>query len=301
MLIGAHVSAAGGPLRALERAEEMGAAAVQLHTQSPRAWRSSGHSEESFEAYRVRAQSSPVKATLCHASYLINLATSDASLLDKSRSCLVENLRVASGIGAKGLVLHLGSHRGRGLESCIGQVAAELRRALDRDGAASRRHGADQASLLLENAAGAGGTLGRSFEELAAVIAAAAGDERLGACLDTQHLFASGVAYETLGDADRAVERLDATIGLGRLGCVHLNDSAVELGSNRDRHANLGEGCIGRRALGNLISHPGLADLPVVLEVPGQKRAGPARADLDTARRILAAGQSQRLRALALP
>ncbi|MGH9294611.1 MAG: deoxyribonuclease IV, partial [Acidimicrobiales bacterium] len=245
MLIGAHVSSAGGPLRALDRAEEMGAEAVQLHVGSPRVWKTPAYGEAVFDSYLARSASSPVRATFCHASYLINLATDDDALFERSRLCLAENLYFAGGTGAAGLVLHLGSHKGAGAGAAVVQVAGALCCALDAAGEAVSRTGWTPAPLLIENTAGAGGTLGRSFEEIASVIAAAGGDERIGACLDTQHLFATGGAFETVGEADEVVAALDDAIGIGRLRCVHLNDSAVPRGAKRDRHANLGEGYIG--------------------------------------------------------
>ncbi len=284
MLFGAHVSAAGGLLPALERAEAIGAEVIQLHTQSPRVWRPNDYPEELLETFAaMAARHRRVKVTVCHASYLINLASFDRALLEKSRACLVTNLEVATRMGAACLVLHIGSHLGSGFPTVLATVADELAAALDR---AEERLGQESCRLLLENTAGAGGTIGRSFSELAAVIAACSGDRRLGICLDTQHLFASGVSFSSLEEADAVVAELDATVGLERLGCLHLNDSKVPLGANRDRHENLGEGCIGERALGSLLSHPALQGLPAVLEVPGPERKGPGPADVAAARRL---------------
>ena len=288
MLIGAHVSAAGGLLPAIDRAEAMGAEVLQVHTQSPRVWRPSAYPPEVLSEFAARLAAHPrVALAFSHASYLINLGTADAALLDKSRECLVSNLEVATHIGASGLVLHLGSHLGSGFAGCVEAVACELGRALDE---AARRLGRLPCRLLLENAAGAGGTIGRSFSELGQVLAAAGGDPRLGVCVDTQHLFASGVAFASLEEADQVVADLDAAVGLERLGCIHLNDSKVALGANRDRHENLGEGFIGRRALGSLLAHPLLQACPAVLEVPGRQKKGPDATDLRTARSIRAAG-----------
>ncbi len=288
MLIGAHVSAAGGLLPAIDRADAIGAEVLQVHTQSPRVWRPNAYPGEVLSEFAARLAAHPrVAVAFSHASYLINLGTTDEDLLDKSRQCLVSNLEVATLIGASGLVLHLGSHLGSGFAGCVGAVASELGRALDEAG---RRLGRPACRLLIENAAGAGGTIGRSFAELGEVLAAAGGDPRLGVCVDTQHLFASGVAFESLEEADRVVAGLDAEVGLERLGCLHVNDSKVPLGANRDRHENLGEGFIGRRALGSLLAHPLLQACPAVLEVPGREKKGPDAADLRAARAIRAAG-----------
>ncbi|MHB8244468.1 MAG: deoxyribonuclease IV [Acidimicrobiales bacterium] len=289
MHFGAHVSAAGGLLPAIDRAADIGATVIQVHTQSPRAWKPNAYSEELLSSFADRVAVHPsLLGTVCHASYLINLASADPELLDKSRACLVKNIEVATQMGASGLVLHLGSHLGRGFRAVASAVALEVVRALDTamdllDGPSCR--------LLIENTAGAGGTIGRTYSELAHVIESAGDDSRLGVCLDTQHLFASGVSFETLDQADDAVMSLEKEVGLERLYCLHVNDSKVPLGSNRDRHENLGEGFIGRRGLGSLLAHPRLQHLPAILEVPGPTRDGPTASDLDTARAIHAAGR----------
>jgi len=290
--IGAHVSSSGGLLPALERGVTIGADSVQIFTQSPRMWKPAQYGPDLLEQYRLAQLGHPtVHSTYCHASYLVNLATSDSELLAKSRECLRANLAVASAMGSSGLVLHIGSHRGAGLDAVLPQIAQCLTDALD---SVALELGATPCRILLENAAGAGGTVGRSLEELATVIEAAGGDERLGMCLDTQHLFASGVAYGTPAAADQVIAELDSTVGLSRLGCIHLNDSKVELGANRDRHENLGDGLIGTKALGALISHPALDGLAAILEVPGPEGHGPATDDVAGARKILKDGRRRR-------
>ncbi|MGP8162368.1 MAG: deoxyribonuclease IV [Acidimicrobiales bacterium] len=293
MLIGAHVSSSGGLERALDRGRELDADVIQIFTQSPRTWRSPSHTAAELDAFRAAQQAeTQVQATFCHATYLINLASPDLGLAERSRVCLAENLVAASAIGAAGMIVHVGSHRGEGFEPVIAAVAARLSSALDEAGDAL---GAATCPLLIENAAGAGGTVGRTFDEIAAIIEATDRDRRLGACLDTQHLFASGVSYRDATEADHVVLELDRTIGLDRLACIHLNDSKVALGSNRDRHENLGEGEIGAEALGLLVSHPLLDRVPAILEVPGSGR-GPRGEDVTKARSILAGGLDQRRR-----
>jgi len=292
VLLGAHVRTAGGLLAALERAEALGAQAVQLFAASPRVWAQAAHRPEALHAYREAAhESTVVEATFVHAAYLINLATGDDALRARSRERLAGELVAASELGAAGVVVHVGSHRGAGFDAARARVGRELVAALDM---AAARLGGEGCPLLVENTAGAGGTVGRSLGELAAILDAAGGDERLGVCLDTQHLFASGVAFRDREEADEVVAGLRRADLLGRLACVHLNDSKVALGANRDRHANLGEGHIGLEALGLLISHPALDGLPGLLEVPGAGE-GPRRTDLEAARRALELGR--RLRA----
>ncbi len=294
MLIWAHVSTSGGLVTALERGTAVGADVVQVFTQSPRMWRSPSHTPEALAAYRDAAAShESIRATFAHATYLVNLASGDEELYAKSCRCLLENLVTASAIGASGVVLHVGSHRGAGLGSVLGQVRDAIERALDD---AEDALGAPACRLLLENAAGAGGTVGRSLDELAAIVDAAGGDPRLGVCLDTQHLWASGVDYSSLEGADAAIDALDRSVGLERLGCIHLNDSKVPLGANRDRHENLGEGEVGAAALASLLGHPAIEDVPAVLEVPGDGD-GPRAEDVSAARRILSDGVAARARA----
>jgi deoxyribonuclease-4 len=248
-------------------------------------WKPSQYGPEVLAAYReAQGQHRRVTSTFCHATYLINLATPDPELTDKSRTCLNANLATAQGMGSDGLVLHIGSHRGSGFESALPGIVEALIEALDSVEAVER-----PCPILLENAAGAGDTVGRSFEELALVIDKAGGDERLGVCLDTQHLWASGVAFGTLEEADQLIALVDDTVGLARLQCLHLNDSKVAFGANRDRHENIGDGTIGKPALAALIGHPALQGLPAILEVPGEGD-GPRKKDVAAARRVWVSG-----------
>ena len=289
MLIGAHVRAGKGLVPALEHGADIGADAVQIFTQSPRMWKPSQYGDEVLAAYRAaQAEHPSVSSTFCHATYLINLASPDPELAAKSRSCLTANLATADGMGAEGLVLHIGSHRGSGFDTALPAVAEALVASLDEVDA-----DVDSCPILLENAAGAGDTVGRSFEELAQVIEAAGGDERLGVCLDTQHLWASGIPFGTVAEADALIGLIDDTVGLARLRCMHLNDSKVEFGANKDRHENIGDGTIGADGLAALLGHPDLQDVPAILEVPGEGD-GPRVEDVVAARAVLDAGLALR-------
>ncbi|MDQ3979381.1 MAG: deoxyribonuclease IV [Actinomycetota bacterium] len=289
MLFGAQIRQSGGLLAALRRAEAMGAEVMQVFAQSPRQWRYPEANPDRAEAFRAVWPASPVvKQVFCHAPYLVNLATADPELLAKSRRCLVDNLRGARAMGAFGLVLHLGSHLGAGFEARLDAVASSVLAALD--GAET----GEGCPLLLENTAGAGGTIGRTFEELAQVIERTGSDPRVGVCLDTQHLWASGVRFDTPAAADKVVRRLERTVGLDRLACLHVNDSKVGLGAGLDRHENVGSGAIGEDGFRALLGHPRLQGLPAVLEVPGTDNRGPDAAQLATARRLHAEGLSLR-------
>jgi deoxyribonuclease IV len=294
MRFGAHVRAGTGLLPALQRGANVGAEVVQIFTQSPRMWKPSQYGPETLSAYRAaQAEHPTITATFCHATYLINLASPDPELATKSRACLQANLSAAEGMGSDGLVLHLGSHRGQGFESALPAVADALVEALD-----SVITTAKPCPILLENTAGAGDTIGRSFDELSEVIDATGGDQRLGICLDTQHLWASGVAFATASDADDLVATIDRTIGLERLRCLHLNDSKVAFGANRDRHENIGKGTIGAKGLSALLGNPDLQGLPAILEVPGIGQ-GPRAEDLTKARQVWAKGIALRSRSSA--
>jgi deoxyribonuclease IV len=297
MRIGAQVRAGKGLVLALERGATMGAEVVQIFTQSPRMWKPTQYGPEVLGAFRAaRADHPSVTATFCHATYLINLATPDPELAAKSRACLAANLATATGIGADGLVLHIGSHRGSGFERALPGIAASLIEVLDGGTGSGDLSGPGDnppCPILLENAAGTGDTVGRTFEELALVIEAAGHDQRLGVCLDTQHLWASGVPFGTVVAADALVGAVEATVGLDRLRCLHLNDSKVPFGANRDRHENIGEGTIGSEALAALLGRPALQGLPAILEVPGAGD-GPRAEDIETARQIWRAGRALR-------
>jgi len=285
MLIGAHVRAGKGLVPALEHGADIGADAVQIFTQSPRMWKPSQYGEEVLAAYRAaQAEHPSVASTFCHATYLINLASPDPELAAKSRSCLTANLSTAYGMGADGLVLHIGSHRGSGFATALPAVAAALVSSLDEVDA-----DVEGCPILLENAAGAGDTVGRSFEELAQVLDAAGDDERLGVCLDTQHLWASGIPFGTVDEADALIVLIEDTVGMPRLRCIHLNDSKVDFGANKDRHENIGDGTIGADGLAALLGHPALQGVPAILEVPGEGD-GPRAEDVAAARGVLEAG-----------
>ncbi len=270
----------------------MGAEVVQLFAQSNRQWRMPERDTDVFVLYRKAFDASPVvSATVCHAPYLINVISPDATTRSRSRAAQVANLRASTALGAFGLVLHPGSHRGVGATSAVARIGRAVIEALDE----AESLDGSTCGLLFENTAGSGGTVGRSVGELAALIEATTGDGRIGVCIDTQHLWAAGVSFATVAEADALLETFDDQVGLDRLRCLHLNDSKVPFGAQRDRHQNLGEGMIGNRPFRALLGHPALQDLPAVLEVPGAGE-GPRRVDLERARDLVRAGITARRR-----
>jgi deoxyribonuclease-4 len=211
---------------------------------------------------------------LIHAVYLINCATEDAEMTAKSLTSLKHSLRVGAAIGADGVVLHAGS----ALKGDVGEAIARAGTVI-----AEALADTEDCRLHLENTAGTGGTLGRSFSELAGLIEAAGGDERLGVCLDSCHLLASGYDVRTIESLGAVLDEFDSMVGLDRLGSLHVNDSMTPLGSNRDRHINLGEGEIGPDGIAAFLSEPRFEGMPVIFEGPGAGGKSVDRADIDNA------------------
>jgi deoxyribonuclease IV len=285
MLIGAHVSPAGGPAKAVERGVEKGCDAIQIFNQNPRAWRPTTYSDEQVQAFREAMGASRVDALLIHAVYLLNAASEDRDIRDKTRASLIASLRAGDALGAHAVVLHPGSAK-------TGEVGPAIRRAGKVIAEALAE--TDRCALHLENTAGAGGTLGRSFHELAALFEAAGGSERLSLCLDSCHLLASGFDIRTQEGLAAVLDDCVELVGLERVGSLHLNDSMTPLGSNRDRHACIGEGELGRAGCSVFLSEPRLQGLPCVLETPGPDRSGPTREEIALTRRLRSQGLRRR-------
>jgi deoxyribonuclease-4 len=260
VLIGAHVSNAGGLPNAIERGLERECDAIQIFNQSPRAWKPTAYTDDDFAAFREAREGTRIDSVLIHAVYLINCASEEAELRDKSLTALTHALRVGDEIGADGVVLHAGSALKGDVGTAIARAGAVIKAALD---------ATDRCRLHLENTAGTGGTLGRSFAELAALLEAAGGGTRLGVCLDSCHLLASGYEVRSADAVSETMAAFDAEVGADRLQSLHVNDSKMPLGSNRDRHTALGEGEIGADGCAAFLSDPAFDGLPTVFEGPG--------------------------------
>jgi len=284
-LLGLHVSPAGGLPKAVERGVERGCESIQIFSQSPRRWAPTNHSDESIAEFREALAASPIRSVVIHALYLSNAATPDPELREKSLTAITHSLRVGDAIGADGVVLHPGSAKTEDPAVGIARCGEVFREALAES---------DRCPLLLEDTAGAGGTLGRSFEELHELLQASGGDERIGFCLDSCHLLASGYDVRTIAALDDVLERADATFGLDRLRCIHVNDSQTPLGSNRDRHAPLGTGEIGEEGIAAVLSEPRFAGLPVIFEGPGIDGKEPTARDMEIAIRLRDEGRRAR-------
>jgi deoxyribonuclease-4 len=274
VLFGAHCG--GGVKKALDRAAELGVDSMQLFVQSPRAWRFPDHDPADLAAFREQRKELGIGGVLVHAIYLVNLATPNDDFYDKSVSTLRSTVDAACAIEAD-VVFHVGSHQGAGFEEGLKRVVPALAQALDRC--------SETTWLLMENSAGAGGTIGRSIDELAALYEALDRHPRLGICLDSCHLWVSGFDVTDRGELDRMLEDVDARIGLDRLRALHINDAQAPLGSNRDRHANILDGLMGEQ-LGAFLGHPSLQGLPAVMEVPGPDNHGPDAGELKKVREL---------------
>ena len=278
MLLGAHCS--GGIEKALEQAHELGADSLQLFVQSPRAWRFPEHDPADLAAFRERRREFGIGSAVVHALYLVNLASPDDDFYEKSVTTMSSTMDAASAIEADGVIFHVGSHLGAGFEAGLERVVPGMKKILD--------HSSDTTWLLMENSAGAGGTIGRSLEELAVLFDACGRHERLGVCLDSCHLWVSGYDVTDRTALDGLLADLDAQIGLERVRALHINDADAPLGSNRDRHANILEGELGRQ-LGVFLGHPALQELPAVMEVPGPDGHGVDANEMKKLRKLHAA------------
>jgi len=255
----------------------MGADAVQLFTQSPRAWRPTNHDPANFETFKERRAELGIApgGVVAHAPYLVNLAAPNDEIYEKSRAALRNTMEVACAIDGDGVVFHVGSHLGAGMDAGLERCVPALQEALELS--------TETTWLLMEDSAGAGGTIGRSLDELVAIFDACDGHERLGICLDTCHLYVSGIDVTDRNALDALLDDLDERIGIDRLRALHINDAVDPLGSNRDRHANIGDGLLGEQ-LGVFLSHPRLQGLPAFLEVPGPDKHGPDAKELKKVR-----------------
>jgi deoxyribonuclease-4 len=287
MLIGAHVSPAGGLVKAIERGAERGCQAIQIFNQSPRMWRPTAYGTDDFAAFRAAMEPSPIDAVLIHAVYLLNCASDDVEIRTKSRASLTHSLRVGDGIGAAGVVLHPGSAKTGDVGEAVKRAGALIAEALAES---------EGCPLQLENTAGAGGTLGRSFAELAELLDAAGGSKRLGICLDSCHLLASGYDIRTAAGLRETIDEFDRLVGLERLHSLHLNDSQTPLGSNRDRHANVGQGELGDRGCAAFLSEPRFERLPLVIETQGPDGQGPSGSEVALCFKLRRRGTAARRR-----
>lgn len=285
MLIGAHVSTAGGLQNAVERGVERECDSIQIFHQTPRMWKPTNHKPENVAAFNEAFADSRLGSVVIHAVYLINTTTRDEEIREKSMISLMHALRLGDEIGADGVVLHAGSRKGDPLEEAIARSGEAVKEALAES---------ERCPVLYENTAGTQGPVGRDFDELKRLLDAAGAGERLGVCLDCCHLFASGFDVVKPDGLREVVDDFDAEVGLDRLRCLHVNDSRVPLGANRDVHANVGTGEMGEEGIATFLSEPRFQDLPALLETPGPDKKGPDADEVRSARRLREQGLEAR-------
>lgn len=277
MRIGAHVSTAGGVHTAVGRALEIGANCIQIFAGAPQRWSEPHFPEEDVARFRSLCQQEGIDPVFIHSAYLLNFASPDESLREKSIRSLGAALTWARALGAAGVITHLGSSKDGDPRQAEEWVCRSLSRVLD---------GAPvEPMLLLEGCAGQGNTVGRTFEQLGLILGRL-GDRRAQVCLDTAHMFEAGYDIATQKGLERTIEEFDRAVGLSHLKVIHANDSKTPLGSNVDRHENIGHGTIGEEAFARILHHPALRPLPFILEVPGFANQGPDRPNIMALRRL---------------
>jgi len=287
VLVGAHVSTAGGLVNAYERGVERECQAIQVFNQSPRMWKPTRWKDEDIATFHERMEDSPIKSVVIHAVYLLNCASPDKEIRDKSIASLTHALRMGDAIGAHGVVIHPGSTLGEPHKEAISRAGKAFKQALKES---------DSCPLLLEDTAGGGNTLGRDFDELAALVDATGGHNRVGLCLDSCHLYASGFDITTADKLAAVMDECEEKIGIDRLRCLHVNDSKTALGSNSDRHAVPGEGQLGEKGCAAFLSEPRFEGLPALFEGPGVEGGAPGLVDVKKTKSLREKGLAARKR-----
>jgi deoxyribonuclease IV len=288
--LGAHLPLARGMRRTVERAIAIGAEALQIFSDNPTAWRRRAEPSPELAQFRARLDERDIRPVAIHASYLVNLPGPDDATYARSVAMLARELAGAPTYGASLVNVHIGSHRGSGVDVGIGRLVDGIEAVLtEARGTVDTTLGAP-ARLVLENSAGGGGGLGTTIDELATIAlrlsARGIGAGDVAFCLDTAHAWGAGIDMRDPAAIDAFLAEFDARIGLERIVLLHLNDTRSELGSRTDRHEHLGAGRIGPIGLGHVLRHPGLAHAPAIIETPGMD-VGYDRINLARARALL--------------
>ncbi len=261
LLLGAHMSIAGGVHKAIDRGAELGCTAIQIFTKNNNRWQSPPISEEDAALFKEKLKSGPVKVAFAHNAYLINLASGDMALWEKSIAAMLDEMERAEKLGIPFLVMHPGSHGGDGEKKGIERIVRALKKLIK----ATKGY---KLKLALETTAGQGASIGHRFEHLAEIIDKTESPERMGVCFDTCHVFAAGYDISTPKGYEKVLKEFDDKIGLKYLLGIHLNDSLHPAGSKKDRHEHIGKGHIGIQAFKMILHDPRLSKLPMSLETP---------------------------------
>ncbi|MCE7898329.1 MAG: hypothetical protein DPW11_03925 [bacterium] len=273
--VGAHVG--GGLSSAIDNTILIGGNCLQIFAGSPRMWARSLWAVDIAKKFTELAIKNDLNPVYIHALYLTNLASDNEELVEKSIAALVMDMRNSAAISGAGVVLHIGSHQGRGWQDSRTLVIESIRKVLDST--------PNNSYLLLENSAGQKGKIG-SLTELADILNSI-NSPRLKVCLDTAHAFEAGYNFTTNQGLELWLKEIESTIGFEKIELLHLNDSKTPLGSGRDNHQNIGDGYIGSEGVKRLINHPKLAHLPLILEVPGIEGMGPDKENIDRVKQLL--------------
>jgi len=260
MKFGAHVSTREPFSDAVDRAREIGCEAMQIFVNAPQRWNPISINKSEIDKFIEKNKTAKINPVVIHSIYLINLASSNPFFYEASIKSLIDDMKKAKELGALGVNFHVGSTKGKDFSEVIDKISLAIKDIL-----AAVPEGP---YLIIENSAGAGDIIGDQFEEIGKIIQSVKSD-RVKVTLDTAHAFGSGHDIKSANGLDKTLNEFDKEIGLDKLVCLHLNDSAVALGSNRDRHADIGHGEIGKEAFGRIVNHPKLKDLPGIVETPG--------------------------------
>lgn len=261
MRVGVHTSIAGALENAAHRARQIGCDTFQMFSANPRGWKALDPTPEACERFRAARDAYGLSPLVVHDNYLINLASADPLMRERSITAFRREIERAVALGADYLVTHPGSAKGSSVSQAIAACVNSLRQA-------AKGLRLDGLRILIENTAGQGSAIGRTFEELAEIIAGAAGDLPVGACIDTAHCFEAGYPIHTLTGLIFTVRHLECTVGLHNVRVIHANDSKTAFGSQADRHEHIGKGMIGARTFGRIVRHPELKALPFICETP---------------------------------
>lgn len=261
MTVGVHTSIAGGVENAAHHAKKIGCDTFQMFSANPRGWKALNPTPEDCERFRAARTKHDLNPVVIHDNYLINLASADALIREKSVAAFRRELERAVALGAEFLVTHPGSAKGSTASEAIRTCIASLCQA-------AKGLALDGLTILIENTAGQGSAIGRSFEEVAEILAGAERELPVGACIDTAHCFESGYPIHTLAGLQYTVRHLDKTMRLNKVRVIHANDSKTPFASHADRHEHIGKGKIGARAFGRIVRHPKLKSLPFICETP---------------------------------
>jgi deoxyribonuclease IV len=274
--VGGHVSMAGGLENAIKNTLSISGNCMQIFAGSPRAWARQPFPEDQVDEFNLQVKKHNLSPIFIHALYLVNLASDNPDLLNKSYQALLMDLKNGSSINSAGVIVHLGSHQGRGFDSAKDQVASLVKKLLKNT---------KDTPFIIENSAGQKGKIG-SIEEMATLVSQIS-SPRIKICLDSAHMFEAGWDLRKTEVVNKLVDQLEASDLLSRLICLHMNDSKTSLGSTHDQHEDIGKGEIGNRGLSNLINHPKLKHLPLILETPGQDKKGPDQKNIQAVRSLI--------------